>query len=195
MKAAGMVPLTLNDADMKALVSYLTSLGGTSAASVAAPPASSSSSPAPAKAKPAATTAPVKAGTGSSAASSLADNKSPEKSDKSVDLLSFIKSLFADNKTTEKATPGEKIYQSHGCVACHGEGGKGTQRASALIDFGKQLSPSQIMSFLKNPTVKMKAGGMPPVTGSDEELTSLVTYLGSLKSSPASPEVESTHKP
>ena len=33
MKAAGMVPLTLNAADMKALVSYVTSLGGTSAAS------------------------------------------------------------------------------------------------------------------------------------------------------------------
>jgi len=39
MKAAGMVPLTLNAADMKALVSYVTSLGGTSAASAAASPA------------------------------------------------------------------------------------------------------------------------------------------------------------
>jgi hypothetical protein len=28
MKAAGMVPLTLNAADMKALVSYVSSLGG-----------------------------------------------------------------------------------------------------------------------------------------------------------------------
>ena len=30
------------------------------------------------------------------------------------------------------------------CVACHGEGGKGTQRASALIDVGKQLSPGKL---------------------------------------------------
>ncbi len=195
MKAAGMVPLTLNSADMKGLVSYLTSLGGTSVASVAAPPASGSASPAPAKAQPGAAAGAAKTGTGISAMSALADNKSPDKSDKSVDLLSFIRSLFAGNKRPDKAMPGEKIYQSHGCVACHGEGGRGTQRASALIDVGKQLSASQIASLLHNPTAKMKAGGMPPVTGSDEELTSLVAYLGSLKSSPAPSEVESTHKP
>ena len=39
MKAAGMVPLTLKAADMKALVSYVTSFGGTSATSAAASPA------------------------------------------------------------------------------------------------------------------------------------------------------------
>jgi mono/diheme cytochrome c family protein len=48
MKSAGMVPLTLNAADMKALVSYVSSLGGTSA-----PPAPGSPSPVPVKAKPA----------------------------------------------------------------------------------------------------------------------------------------------
>ncbi|HVB33979.1 MAG TPA: c-type cytochrome [Patescibacteria group bacterium] len=51
MKAAGMVPLTLNAADMKALVSYITSLGGASPASAAAPSASGASSPALANAK------------------------------------------------------------------------------------------------------------------------------------------------
>ena len=55
MTGAGMVPLTLNDAEMKALVSYVTSLGGTSAASAMAPPASGSPSPAPAKAESIAT--------------------------------------------------------------------------------------------------------------------------------------------
>ncbi len=62
MKAAGMVPLTLNTADMKALVSYVSSLGGTSAASAATPPA-----PAAAKVEPAATSGPSKAPAGSSA--------------------------------------------------------------------------------------------------------------------------------
>ena len=55
MKAAGMVPLTLNAADMTALISYVDSLGGTSVASSAAPsPAGSSSTapPAPAKTVP-----------------------------------------------------------------------------------------------------------------------------------------------
>lgn len=52
MKAAGMVPLTLKAADMEALVSYVTSLGGKSAASAATPQASGSSSPAPSKTEP-----------------------------------------------------------------------------------------------------------------------------------------------
>ncbi len=58
MKAAGMVPLTLNAADMKALVDYVTGLGGTSAASGAAPPVSGTPSPATAKAKPPAAAGP-----------------------------------------------------------------------------------------------------------------------------------------
>jgi cytochrome c-type protein NapC len=60
MKAAGMVPLTLNDADMNALVSYLTSLGGTSFASAATPPSSGSSLAAPAAAGPVVTALPLK---------------------------------------------------------------------------------------------------------------------------------------
>ena len=61
MKAAGMVALTLNAADMKALVSYLASLGGTSAASAATPAASGAASPAPAKVEPDATSGTSKA--------------------------------------------------------------------------------------------------------------------------------------
>ncbi|MGA7614595.1 MAG: cytochrome b N-terminal domain-containing protein, partial [Thermoanaerobaculia bacterium] len=67
MKAAGMVPLTLNAAEMTSLVSYLTSLGGTSAATAATPSPSTSSSAAPATAQ-AATAGPAKAGTGKPAA-------------------------------------------------------------------------------------------------------------------------------
>ena len=59
MKAAGMVPLTLNAADMKALVSYLSSLEGTPAVSAAQPDASDSPSPVSAKLEPAATAAPT----------------------------------------------------------------------------------------------------------------------------------------
>jgi len=74
MKAAGMVPLTLNAADMKALVSYVTSLGGTSAASAAAPPASGSSSSAPANAKPAATAGPSKAASTATTSASVSSS-------------------------------------------------------------------------------------------------------------------------
>jgi ubiquinol-cytochrome c reductase cytochrome b subunit len=68
MKAAGMVPLTLSAADMEALVSYVSSLGGTSTPSAVVPPASGSAPPAPANAEPTAAAEPSKAPTGSSAA-------------------------------------------------------------------------------------------------------------------------------
>lgn len=63
MKAAGMVPLNLNAADMQALVSYMSSLGGTPAASTTPPPSSGESSAAPAKAEPEAPAAAPKAPT------------------------------------------------------------------------------------------------------------------------------------
>jgi mono/diheme cytochrome c family protein len=58
MKAAGMVPLTLNAADLEALVSYVSSLGGASAAATAAP-TSGSSPPASPKAEPTVTAEPA----------------------------------------------------------------------------------------------------------------------------------------
>ena len=95
MKASGMVPLTVSAADMKALVSYVRSLGGASAASAATPPPTGSSSPAAAKTEPAATSGPSKAPAGSSAAS---------------------------NATTAQ---GKDIYDSQHCGGCHGESGGG----------------------------------------------------------------------
>jgi cytochrome c2 len=83
--------------------------------------------------------------------------------------------------------PGGKLYQSDNCAACHGEGGTGTQRGPALVDVGKKLSAVQVTDLLHNPTAKMKAGGMPTVTGSDEEIISLVAYLRSLKSTGTAP--------
>ena len=65
MKAAGMIPVTLNAADMEALVSYVNSLGGTSVS--ASPPASAASTPAPAKSESDATTGASKAPTGDEA--------------------------------------------------------------------------------------------------------------------------------
>jgi cytochrome c-type protein NapC len=58
MTAAGMVPLTLDAADMKALVSYVSGLGGTSASPVATPIASGAASAPAANAEPTATATP-----------------------------------------------------------------------------------------------------------------------------------------
>ena len=72
MKAGGMVPLTLNADEMKALVSYLASLGGGSAAPAATPAAPGPSTPSPAEAKPGVTAGPAKAGTGNPAVDATA---------------------------------------------------------------------------------------------------------------------------
>ena len=177
MKAGGMPPVTLSASDLKALVSYLTSLGTTAGAPGGTPPGSGSYSPAPDAAVAGATAAPSKAQTRLSAGVATSGNKSPG-----------------------KALPGEKLYQSQGCVSCHGGDGKGTPRAPALIGVGRRMSAAQLTSLLQAPNAKMKAGGMPPVTVSSTELASLVAYLGSLSSkgvthgpagrAPGAPEVQ-----
>ncbi len=157
MKTGGMVPLTLKDAEMTALVSYLTSLGGASASPATAPTAGS----------PTAATAEAKAGPPSAprAPTETAATSAP---------------VGAENP---KNMPGKKIYQADGCTGCHGEGGKGTQRGPALVDVGKKLSAAQLAALLRNPTTKMNTGGMLAVTGSEEAVASLVEYLRGFKSS------------
>jgi ubiquinol-cytochrome c reductase cytochrome b subunit len=163
MKAGGMVPLTLNAADMSALVSYTSSLGGTSASSstlTAATPM--------AEGPPRSLRAETKL-----VAPPSVTSKEP--------TATLESSASTGNKNPGTGSGG-KIYQSDGCAACHGEGGTGTQRGPALVDVGKKLSAVQVTDLLHNPTAKMKAGGMPAVTGGDEEIRSLVAYLRSLQS-------------
>jgi ubiquinol-cytochrome c reductase cytochrome b subunit len=157
MKAGGMVPLTLKAADMAALVSYLSSLGASPAiAASTAAPSSLPTGPSAVKTSAQPATSNVRAATLASRAST--------------------------GDTNSKTMAGGKIYQSDGCAACHGDGGKGTQRAPALIDIGSKLSARQVTSLLQNPTAAMNAGGMARVTGTNEAIASLVAYVRSLKS-------------
>lgn len=84
--------------------------------------------------------------------------------------------------------PGVQIFESHGCIACHGEGGVGTPRAPALINVGKKFSVEQLTRLLQNPTAKMRAGGMPQPELSKSELASLVTYLRGLRPPDKAPQ-------
>jgi ubiquinol-cytochrome c reductase cytochrome b subunit len=151
MKAGGMTPLTLNAADMAALVSYVSSLGTTSAVSATARAPSETSS-----VRTAALLLPA----------STASARAP------------------GDKTAEPMRGGI-LYQSDGCAACHGEGGKGTQRAPALVDVGSKFSSLQLTALLHTPTAAMTAGGMPRVSGTTAEIASLVAYIRSLKSTGA----------
>jgi ubiquinol-cytochrome c reductase cytochrome b subunit len=150
MKAGGMTPLTLDGADMAALVSYVSSLGATSAVSATAVAPSETSSVRTAALLPVSTA-----------------------------------SAAAPGDKTAKPIHGGTLYQSDGCAACHGEGGKGTQRAPALVDVGSKFSSLQLTALFHTPTAAMTAGGMPRVSGTTAEIASLVAYIRSLKSTGA----------
>jgi ubiquinol-cytochrome c reductase cytochrome b subunit len=172
MKTGGMSALTLNAADMTALVSYLGSLGGGPAlATSAAGPGAAAPAPTPAPATaqapatspvPAAPSAPAAAPSGSVASTASAGSGN------------------ASGKMS--GSSGRAVYQSDGCTACHGDGGKGTARAPALIGVGNKLSAGSLSALLQNPNAAMVAGGMPPAKGSAKDIASLVAYVRSLSS-------------
>jgi len=178
MKAAGMVPLTLNAADMKALVSYVSSLGGASPPSAAAPSASGASSPAPAKAKPGAKAGAAKP---ASAATAPASGASPSASTKAKPgaKAGASKAPAASSAGTATAAGGKGIFDSHGCSGCHGANGGGGV-GPALAHISSQYPPAKLTALLKAPTAKMKAAGMVPLTLNAADMKALVSYVSSL---------------
>ncbi len=176
MRAAGMVPLTLKAADMKALVAYLASLGGTSAATAATPSASRPSSPAPAKAQPAATAGPSKAPKTPTAPAAAASKPAQPPSRPQAEPSQAGASRASANPSDQH---GKSIFSANGCASCHGSGGVGTSRAPALTKFS-QTTPAALTSVLQHPTKKMQAGGMPPIKLTATDMTALVAYLRSL---------------
>lgn len=76
---------------------------------------------------------------------------------------------------------GKQIFESKGCVACHGEGGTGTAMAIKLIGIGQKLTPDQLANLIRHPNTKMTAGGMPAFPLSDDDMKALIAYLDSLR--------------
>jgi cytochrome c-type protein NapC len=162
MKAAGMVPLTVNAADMEALVSYVSSLGGTPAASAATPPAASSSSPAPAKAASPAPAAPSKALAGNSEVTA-------------TDLRG--KSIFDSQGCS-------------GCHGENGGGGTGPAlfHLSSQYSLAQVAAVRKgLTAVLKAPTTKMKAAGMVPLTLNANDMEALVSYVSRPEEKSAAP--------
>ena len=178
MKAAGMVPLTLNAADMKALVSYVTSLGGTSAAPAATQLASASSTPAPAKAEPAAAagpsnTAPVATPPGPGNSTPAPANAEP------AAAAGPSKASTGSPAGNASATQGKGIFDSQRCSGCHGASGGGGV-GPALTHISSQYPPAQLEALLKAPSAKMTVAGMVPLTLNDADMKALVAYVTSL---------------
>jgi mono/diheme cytochrome c family protein len=178
MKAAGMVPLSINAADMEALVSYVSSLGGTSVAS-AAPPASGSSSPATAKAAPAATAVPSKDATAAAPPVSVSSSPAAAKAEPAATAASSKAPTGGSNEAATIATQGKGVYDSHGCGGCHGESGGGSS-GPALTDISSQYPPAKLPAVLQAPTDKMKAAGMVALSVNAADMKALVSYVASL---------------
>ncbi|MDQ2945587.1 MAG: cytochrome b N-terminal domain-containing protein, partial [Acidobacteriota bacterium] len=79
------------------------------------------------------------------------------------------------------AAKGGKVYQAQSCNACHGDDGSGTPAGPKLAGIHARFSGDQLTALLKNPSAKMTAGGMSSLELPADDMTALVTYLGSLK--------------
>jgi mono/diheme cytochrome c family protein len=177
MKAAGMVPLTLNVADMDDLVSYVSSPGGTSAAPAAAPPAPGSA--APATAGPVVAAAPSKPESKGRAILGWISvflpypHGTPPTGEPAAATGPSVAGSSAD------AARGKTIFASQGCGGCHGESGSGGS-GPALTQTSSQYPPAQLTVILKTPTAAMKAAGMVPLSLNAADMKSLVSYVTSL---------------
>ncbi len=76
---------------------------------------------------------------------------------------------------------GKKIFESHQCNICHGDGAVGTAIAPKLIGIGNQFSEDQFQNLFKHPLPKMEAGHMPHFTFSGDETKAIRAYLDSLQ--------------
>ena len=162
-----MVPLAINAADMEALVSYISSLGGTSAASAATPTAAGSSSAASAAAEPAANAVAPKAPAGNSAGDATAARG---------------KSIFDSQGCS-------------GCHGETGGGGTGPALAHLSSHYSAiQLAAVQkgITAILYAPTAKMKAGGMVPLSLNATDMEALVSYVSSVGQASVAPAAPSS---
>ena len=79
----------------------------------------------------------------------------------------------------DTSAEGYKIFETNGCVSCHGNQLEGGAAAPTLIGTG--LSPEEIAKIAKNGT---ESGKMPPgmFKGSDEELTKLSEFISGIES-------------
>lgn len=155
MRAGHMPSFDLSGPDMTSLFSYLNGLGhGGGSASAAVPAETSSTAPAANRASNGST---IKRANGTS-----------------------VPAEGAANTQSASEALGEKVFEAHACFACHGQAGAGTARVPPLAGLVAGKSTVQLSKLLHHPDAKMKAGGMPPFTGSQAEETSLIAYIQGL---------------
>ncbi|MHB1840439.1 MAG: c-type cytochrome [Acidobacteriaceae bacterium] len=165
MRAGGMPPFTGTPAEEKSVIAYIHSLAPAKQAA--------------ATQKPATPAAPAKKNV---AASSAAAPAAP----------AAAAPAAAPGASSAAAQAGEKVFQSQGCIGCHGPAGAGTAQVPPLKGLVAGLSDQQLSTLLHHHNAKMRAGGMPPFTGTPAEEKSVIAYIHSL--APAK-QAAATQKP
>ncbi|HUY82568.1 MAG TPA: c-type cytochrome [Acidobacteriaceae bacterium] len=155
MRAGGMPPVTVNDAQMKQLVTYLSQLGSM-----------------PAKA-PATAGQSKKSASGRSAKSlggSVATTAEAPKSAKKAPL-------------SAEALRGKAVFQRNRCETCHGvDGLNGTVAAPGLAGMASKLPASVLDNLLQHHSTQMKNGNMPPTNMNASTRKALIAYIRSMPS-------------
>ena len=72
---------------------------------------------------------------------------------------------------------GKGIFQAHGCSGCHGATGMGSSIAPSLVSVTTKFPEPQLIALLHDPSVKMRAGHMPAVDISANDMSALLAYL------------------
>jgi ubiquinol-cytochrome c reductase cytochrome b subunit len=72
---------------------------------------------------------------------------------------------------------GKGIFEAHGCSGCHGATGTGTSAAPTLVGITTKFQTAQLIGLLHDPTAKMRAGHMPAVDISPDDMSALLAYL------------------
>lgn len=157
MRAGGMPAVTLNDAQMKQLVAYLSSLG--TAPVKQAPAEASAARPAP----------------GQPAAPATGNEASPVVAAPPAKPLP----LSAD------AIRGKVLFEHNRCETCHGvDGLHGTVAAPGLAGMASVLPASVLDNLLQHHSTQMKNGNMPPTNMNQSTRKAIVAYIRSMPSPP-----------
>jgi ubiquinol-cytochrome c reductase cytochrome b subunit len=157
MRAGGMPAVTVNDAQMKQLVAYLSSLG--TAQAKEAPAADHGTQPAP----------------GQSNATSTGNAAIAARTSKGVKVVPL----------SAEALRGKALFERHRCETCHGvDGLSGTVAAPGLAGMASVLPASVLDNLLQHHSTQMKNGNMPPTNMSASTRKAIIAYIRSMPSPP-----------
>lgn len=97
--------------------------------------------------------------------------------------VSFLQ--VKDSPPNPQVARGERIFQRNACESCHGVSGRnGTVAAPALAGTASLLPGSAIEALLRHHTNRMERGGMPPTNFNQQDMSSIVAYIRSMTPAP-----------